>query len=155
MLSNIKLCLFIANSISVSPLFPITYFTFAEKACYFRWQPNTLKLDCLPYDKVNFDPALGNLVEAEFIQKYDVGGQSYGVIPTFLKHQRINNKEPESEIPAPITTLLKQDEGKLKQDKGKLKQDKAMLEQVQAEKEREGKGQVNKGFNNEHNFERI
>jgi hypothetical protein len=101
LLSNIKLCLFIANSISVSPIFPISHFIFADKACYFRWQPNILKLNYLPYDKVNFEPALGTLVEVGFIQKYEVGGQSYGVIPTFLKHQRINLREPISEIPAP------------------------------------------------------
>ena len=97
------------NTISVSPLFSISHFIFADKACYFRWQPNTLKLDCLPYDKVNFDPGLGNLVEAEFIQKYEVGGQSYGVIPTFLKHQRINLREPISEIPAPEDAMHVQD----------------------------------------------
>jgi hypothetical protein len=68
----------------------------------FRWRPRILKLDILPYDDVDFSRVLDALATRGFIRKYIVDGEVYGFIPTFLKHQVINNRESPSQLPTPI-----------------------------------------------------
>src|SRR5690606_7202961 len=41
------------------------------------------------------------LTAAGFVQKYEVDGELYGCIPTFLKHQTVNQREAQSSIPGP------------------------------------------------------
>jgi hypothetical protein len=76
-------------------------FTAADREGRFRWSPRNLKLDCLPYDEVDFAAVLDALLAAGFIVKYQIDGESFGAIPSWRAHQHINMKEKESEIPAP------------------------------------------------------
>ena len=73
--------------------------TVADREGRFRWRPRELKLDCLPYDDVDFAVVLAALEKAGFIVAYDVDGQRYGWIPTFHKHQVINQREAPSKLP--------------------------------------------------------
>jgi hypothetical protein len=68
----------------------------------FEWRPRILKAEILPYDDgVDFSLILDELARAAIICKYEVAGKTYGYIPTFLTHQRPNNKEALSKIPEP------------------------------------------------------
>lgn len=96
----------------------------ADREGCFKWKPNALKLDILPYDSVDFSRVLDALTTRGFLEKYENGGNIYGVIPSFLEHQVINNREAASTIPrvghASSTRLSPaQGEGKGKERKGK------------------------------------
>lgn len=67
----------------------------------FEWRPRALKSDILPYDNVDFAHVLDVLARAGFVSQYEVGGRQYGLVPSFRKHQVINQREKKSEIPAP------------------------------------------------------
>ena len=73
----------------------------ADREGRFRWEPDELKLDCLPYDEVDFAEVLNALAQHGFIHRYEVNGDSYGHIPSWHKHQVINHKEAKSQLPAP------------------------------------------------------
>jgi hypothetical protein len=75
--------------------------TSADREGRFRWVPDELKLDCLPYDKIDFSRVLDALTTRGFIVKYTSMGRDYGWIPGFLRHQVINNRERDSELPEP------------------------------------------------------
>jgi hypothetical protein len=76
--------------------------TACDREGRFRWDPDCLKLDCLPYDKVDFARVLDALLTRGFIEKYASEGKEYGWIPSFSKHQVINNRERPSELPNPL-----------------------------------------------------
>ena len=78
-------------------------FTVSDREGRFKWEPRRLKLQILPYDNVDFSGVLDALENAGFVKKYTVQGSNYGVIPTFNKHQVINNRESSSVLPDPIT----------------------------------------------------
>jgi hypothetical protein len=66
----------------------------------FRWEPEELKLDCLPYDQVDFEQVMWTLVQYGFVVCYDVGGKRYGFVPTFGDHQTFHRDEkPDKTIP--------------------------------------------------------
>lgn len=67
----------------------------------FEWKPHELKLDCLPFDPLDFSLVLDAFATRGFIVKYTVGTRHYGVIPTFQIHQFINHREIPSKLPAP------------------------------------------------------
>jgi hypothetical protein len=73
----------------------------ADREGRFRWRAHEIKLDVLPYDEVDFAVILEELTRAKFIVHYVVDGEGYGYIPTWKKHQRLNNREKPSLIPAP------------------------------------------------------
>ncbi len=79
----------------------IALFTACDREGRFKWRPRQLKLDCLPYDEIDFSRVLDALVTRGFVVKYEVSGDFYGCIPSFSRHQSINNKESESVYPAP------------------------------------------------------
>ena len=85
-------------------------FTCCDREGRFKWRAGRLKLDVLPYDKVDMAAVLDQLAYYGFIKKYEHQGQWYGYIPTWSKHQKINNRETASDIPAPsiptTTTIL-------------------------------------------------
>jgi len=80
----------------------IGLFTVCDKAGRFAWRPRALKTDVLPYDAVDFSRVLDALLTRGFVIKYRVGNDEYGAIPSWSKHQFINNRESNSEIPEPI-----------------------------------------------------
>ena len=75
--------------------------TCADREGRFRWVPVELKLDCLPYDEVDFSRVLDALTTRGFLVKYASEGREYGLIPSFTEHQIINNREAPSELPEP------------------------------------------------------
>lgn len=77
----------------------IGLFTCADREGVFRWQPRQLKLDIMPYDDIDFSRVLDALATRHFIVRYACGTDEYGVIPTFRKHQVINNREKSSGFP--------------------------------------------------------
>lgn len=88
----------------------IGLWTAADREGRFRWQPRALKLDCLPYDDTDFSRVLDALVSRGLVVAYEVDGVRYGYIPTWQKHQIINNREMASLLPAPneINTLTRE-----------------------------------------------
>lgn len=79
----------------------IGLFTVADREGRFVWRPRTLKKDVLPHDDVDFSRVLDALATRGLVVKYRSGEEEYGYIPTFAKHQVINNRECASEIPSP------------------------------------------------------
>ncbi len=77
----------------------IALFTCADRDGKFKWRPKTLKLDCLPYDDVNFENILNILEKYGFILSYTINGQKFGQIASFSRHQIVNHRESKSEIP--------------------------------------------------------
>ena len=65
----------------------------------FRWQPQVLKLDVLPYDKIDFEKILNGLADCEIIAKYTVDNKDYGYFINWHSHQNIHQNEAKSRIP--------------------------------------------------------
>ena len=64
-------------------------------------RPARLKVEILPYDKVNVDRLLSLLDDAGFIQRYESDGRRLIQVLAFAKHQSPHVREPESILPAP------------------------------------------------------
>jgi hypothetical protein len=75
-------------------------FTVADREGRFAWRPRTLKAQILPHDEIDFSRVLDAWLTRGFIRRYRVKGEWYGWIPTFTKHQVINNREAPSTIPS-------------------------------------------------------
>ncbi len=120
----------------------IGLFTCCDREGRFKWRPRSLKLDVIPYDECDFSRVLDALMTRGFVVKYEVNGEEFGYIPSFNKHQVINNRESESELPNPATGLVldasstresREDhapsgEGKGKERKGKEKEGKEIAQ---------------------------
>jgi hypothetical protein len=78
--------------------------TAADREGRFVWSPRNLKLDALPYDDVDFSRVLDALWSRGFIVKYAVEGKEFGAIPSWSRHQIINNREKGSDLPEPNET---------------------------------------------------
>jgi hypothetical protein len=76
-------------------------FTCCDREGRFRWRPKQLKLDVLPYDDIRMEDVLSALLNNGFIVQYSVDGEVYGYIPSWNKHQYINNRESASVLPEP------------------------------------------------------
>ena len=74
--------------------------TIADREGRFRWRPRALKSDILPYDDVDFSRVLHAWLTRGLLVRYACRGEWYGWIPTFRKHQTVNNKERESDLPS-------------------------------------------------------
>jgi hypothetical protein len=70
----------------------------------FRWRPRQLKLDILPFMDFDMEVILEKLRESGFLEKYEVDGKYYGLVPTFRDHQRLTGKEREDgeKYPEPL-----------------------------------------------------
>jgi hypothetical protein len=84
----------------------IGLWTCADREGRFRWEPEELKLDCLPYDGVDFSRVLDALATHGFVVKYASRSREYGCIPSWRNHQVINNREAESSLPPPLNNVL-------------------------------------------------
>ena len=73
----------------------------ADREGRFKWEPRRIGVQVLPYDGVDFSRVLDALATRAFVIKYRVGDACFGFIPSFLKHQVINNRESESVLPDP------------------------------------------------------
>jgi hypothetical protein len=79
--------------------------TCCDREGRFCWRPRRLKLGILPYDDIDFNAILEALAQYQFIMKYTINNKTYGYIPSFKKHQCINNRESFSDIPPPPSTI--------------------------------------------------
>ena len=68
----------------------------------FRWRPRQLKLNILPYDDCDFGRVLDALLTRGFVGQYSSDGEDYGYIPSWDRHQVVNNRERASELPEPL-----------------------------------------------------
>jgi hypothetical protein len=73
----------------------------ADREGRFKWEPRRIGVQVLPYDGVDFSRVLDALTTRGFILKYRVNDVCFGCIPSFLKHQVINNRESQSVLPDP------------------------------------------------------
>lgn len=75
-------------------------FATADREGRFKWRPEELKLDALPYDQVDFAQIMDELAAAGFLKKFIVNDEEFGCIPTWKLHQTINAREAQSTLPA-------------------------------------------------------
>lgn len=73
--------------------------TEADDHGVFEWKPLALKMKIFPADNVDVDVLLAELVSANSIQKFTVGGKEYGVARNFMVWQR--PKKPAYRYPFP------------------------------------------------------
>lgn len=75
--------------------------TQCDRAGRFQWRPRALKTDIMPYDEIDFSRVLDALATRGFVVKYTCNGEHFGCVPSWHKHQVINNREMVSVIPDP------------------------------------------------------
>lgn len=75
--------------------------TAVDREGRFKWKPAELKLDCLPYDDIDFGLILDALAKNNFVVSYKVGEKRFGYIPSWSEHQVINKREAASQLPDP------------------------------------------------------
>lgn len=113
----------------------IGIWTVCDREGRFKWRPNQIKIDVIPYDKCDFSRVLDALATRGFIEEYESDtGERYGFVPTFGSHQVINNRESQSQLPSPFDASSTRDPRGLRMHKGKGK---------------EGKGKEGKGRSDE------
>lgn len=74
----------------------------ADREGRMEWKPKTFKLRYLPGDQCDVEILAQELTDAKMLILYEVDGVLYAEIPSFTKHQVINNRESESQIPARV-----------------------------------------------------
>lgn len=91
--------------VSLTPLARLFYVSLwceADREGRFEWKPKTFKLRYLPGDNCDVVDLAQELIDAQLVLLYEVDGKTYAEIPSFIKHQVINNRESESTIPARV-----------------------------------------------------
>lgn len=73
----------------------------ADREGRFKWEPRRLGALILPYDGIDFSRVLDALATRGFIERHACGTVEFGVIPSFKRHQVINNRESPSILPEP------------------------------------------------------
>lgn len=81
--------------------------TACDREGRFKWRPRELKLDVLPHDDIDFSRVLDALATRGYIQKYTCEGEIFGCVPSWRRHQFINNREAASSIPSPENSMEK------------------------------------------------
>ena len=74
----------------------------ADREGRFKWEPRKIGVQILPYDGSDFAAIMNALASAGFLRRYGPNGE-FGVIPSFPKHQCINQREAKSTLPAPVS----------------------------------------------------
>lgn len=111
--------------------------TAADREGRFRWQPRVIKLDVLPFDEVDFSRVLDALTTRGFIVRYTVGAEEFGCIPSWPRHQTINNRESASTLPQPPESTGKPDPSPTRGPRVSDMHERALVE---GEREQEGEG---------------
>ena len=87
---------------ALNPLTRLLYISLwclADKAGRLEDRPQRIKIQSLPYDKIDVNAELDVLVERGFIIRYAADDMKLIEIRSFLKHQRPHNTEKESDLP--------------------------------------------------------
>jgi hypothetical protein len=77
----------------------------ADREGRFKWEPRKLGIQILPYDGIEFSRVLDALWTRGFVLKYASETSEFGFIPSFPRHQVINNRERPSELPEPLSFI--------------------------------------------------
>lgn len=88
--------------VSLTPLARLFYVSLwceSDREGRLEWKPRTFKLRYLPADSCEIEDLALELSNAGLIVLYEVDGKKYAEIPTFGKHQVINNRETQSTLP--------------------------------------------------------
>lgn len=123
--------------------------TAADREGRFKWLPKTLKLDCLPYDNVDFAAVMDALWHDGFIMKYKIDNEEYGYIPSWKDHQVVNNREKPSELPEPQGGHIIHVHGKKTTRKARVR-DASTTSEGNFQVEGEGKGRGKEGEDEAH-----
>lgn len=75
--------------------------TVCDRDGRFKWAPEALKLDCLPWDDVDFGAVLMALWRLGMVGRYTHAGKVYGYVPSWGVHQVVPHREAKSVLPAP------------------------------------------------------
>jgi hypothetical protein len=73
-------------------------------------RPKFIKAQIFPYDNIDVEPLLSELIAFGFIELYETDGVKVIAIPNFGKHQRPHVKEKSSELPGKIEGLPRQEQ---------------------------------------------
>lgn len=87
---------------SVSPLARLLFIALwceADREGLLQWKPKTYKIRYLPCDNADIDALADELIKQDMITLYEVDNVTYCEIDGFTRHQVINNREKESELP--------------------------------------------------------
>lgn len=87
--------------VSLSPLARLLYIALwceADKRGRMTWKPKTFKMRWLPGDRCDITVLCTELVEAGLVELY---GNDLAVIPGFERHQHVNPREKDSDLPDP------------------------------------------------------
>lgn len=93
--------------VNLSPLARLLYIAMwceSDREGRFEWKPRTFKLRYLPGDDCSVESLATELTDSGMVVLYEIEGRVYAEIPSFTKHQSINNREADSEIPARVAT---------------------------------------------------
>lgn len=71
----------------------------ADREGRFIWKPKTLKLRYLPGDDCDIDALVAELIDGGLVVAYEADGTIFAEIPSFTRHQVVNNRETASVIP--------------------------------------------------------
>ena len=88
--------------VSMSPLARLFYVSLwceADREGRLEWRPGTLKLRYMPGDTCSIPELAEELCGRGLVILYEVDGKPYAEIPTFGKHQIVNNRESPSTLP--------------------------------------------------------
>ena len=91
--------------VALSPLARLLYIACwceSDRAGRFEWRPGTLKLRYFPGDACDIDTLATELLDRQLVRVYEVDGRFFAEIPSFTRHQIINNRESPSTIPARV-----------------------------------------------------
>lgn len=72
----------------------------ADREGRLDWRPGTFKLRYFPADDCDIAALCAELLDCELVIAYEVDGKKYAEIPSFSRHQVINNRESESHRPS-------------------------------------------------------
>jgi len=90
--------------VALSPLARLLYIAIwleADREGRLVWRPGTLKLRYLPGDECSIDELAAELIRSGLVVLYEADGQQLAHVPTFTRHQIINNREMPSTLPHP------------------------------------------------------
>ncbi len=92
--------------VSLSPFARLLYVALwleADREGRLVWKPKTFKLRFLPGDNCDIEALALELLGKGLVATYESSGQTFAEIPTFARHQVINNRERASVIPARVS----------------------------------------------------
>lgn len=92
----------VVNLSPLARLFYIGLWCECDREGRLDWKVGTLKMRYLPGDDCSIESIASELVKAGLVAIYEVDGKQYAEIPTFKKHQVINNRESESSRPSRV-----------------------------------------------------